>query len=495
MNQSTSSLHWCLKDLLSEWVSVSDQDNVFVTGVSEYSGDVVAGDLFIATSGSDYCGEAIDKGAVAIICDDCMRDSFSHKNYSIPLIAVNDLSEHISQIILRFYGQGINHIKTVAITGTDGKTSVAHLTAQALENAGHSCGLIGTLGYGRISSLSASTHTTPPLSRLAREYHQLEESGCDVVAVEASSHGIVQNRLRNIDIHTAVLTNITRDHLDYHKTIENYVQAKAKLFFDHQAQSVVINIDDPNGKKWPERLKDKCRVITYSAINSDADIYARDIQYFEQGVGLSLCINDSWYDLKVPLLGEFNIMNVLAVVSVLVSFDISNEQIIQAIENVHAVPGRMQVANNSLNISVVIDFAHTPAALSSAIHAMRSHFNGNLICVFGCGGERDKGKRAEMGDIATQFADTVVITQDNPRNEDPEEIIKDILQGCKDAHNFIVIQDRRKAIAHALDIAETNDAVLIAGKGHEQTQEIANQTLAFDDVLVANQEVERIAHG
>ena len=495
MNHFSSSLHWSLSDLLLEWVTVSDGDNVFVTGISEYSGDVAEGHLFIATTGSEYCDEAINKGAVAIIFDSSMQASFSQKNYSVPLIAVKELKKHINEIILRFYGEGINQIKTVAVTGTDGKTSVTHLTAQALEHAGKACGLIGTLGYGRISSLSASTHTTPPLSRLAREYHQLEESGCDMVAVEASSHGIVQNRLRNVDIHTAVLTNITRDHLDYHKTIENYIQAKAKLFFEHQAKSAVINIDDPNGKNWPEKLKDKCRVITYSLMNSKADIYARDINFSEQGIGLSLHISDSWHEVKIPLLGEFNVMNILAVVSVLASFDIKNEEIIRAIELVHAVPGRMQVANNTLGISVVIDFAHTPAALSSAIHAMRSHFKGKLICVFGCGGERDKGKRSEMGHIATHSADRVVITQDNPRNEDPEEIVRDILEGCEHAHNFIVIHDRRKAIAHALDCAEVHDAVLIAGKGHEQTQQIANQSLAFDDVLVANQEMERIAHG
>ena len=495
MNQPLSQLHWSLRDLLSGWASVSDRDNVFVTGVSEYSGDVMEGDLFIATSGSEYCEQAIGKGAVAIIFDACMQESFSHKKYRVPLIAISKLKKQISKIVMRFYGQGINHIKTVAITGTDGKTSVAHLTAQALGNVGRSCGLIGTLGYGRISSLSASTHTTPPLSRLAREYHQLEASGCDVVAVEASSHGIDQNRLRNLDIHTAVLTNITRDHLDYHKTVENYIQAKAKLFFEHQVRSVVINIDDPNGKNWSEKLKDKCRVITYSAMNADADIYTRDMQYDDQGVSVSLCISNSCHDLKVPLLGKFNVMNILAVASVLLSFDISNEQIIHALEHVHAVPGRMQVANDTLNVSVVIDFAHTPAALSSAIDAMRAHFDGKLICVFGCGGERDKGKRSEMGGIATRYADKVVVTQDNPRNEDPDDIIRDILEGCSDAQNFIVIHDRRQAIAYALDNAEINDAVLIAGKGHEQTQQIADQTLIFDDVRVANQEMERIAHG
>jgi UDP-N-acetylmuramoyl-L-alanyl-D-glutamate--2,6-diaminopimelate ligase len=495
MRQKHTRLHWSLKDLLSEWSSVSDEDNVFVTGISEYSGDVVEGDLFIASSGSDYCDEAIMNGAVAIIFDSRLQIVFSDKNYKVPLVSVDSLNTITSEIILRFYHQGINQIKTIAITGTDGKTSVAHLTAQALENAGRACGLIGTLGYGRMSSLSASTHTTPPLSRLAREYYQLEESGCDVVAVEASSHGIVQNRLKNIAIHTAVLTNITRDHLDYHKTVEEYIEAKAKLFFEHQPKCVAINIDDPNGNNWCGKLKNKCRLITYSLQHSNADVYAKNVKYIEQGISLSLFINSTQYDLKVPLLGEFNVMNILAVVAVMLSLDMSDSEIIRAIQQVHPVPGRMQVARDSLNISVVVDFAHTPAALNAAIDAMRLHFSGNLICVFGCGGERDKGKRPEMGGIATSFADKVVITLDNPRNEDPEEIINEIVQGCGQASNYTVIMDRRDAIAYALKIADIKDAVLIAGKGHEKFQQIGNQTIAFDDVIVANEEMGRMAHG
>ncbi|MEM7304306.1 MAG: UDP-N-acetylmuramoyl-L-alanyl-D-glutamate--2,6-diaminopimelate ligase [Pseudomonadota bacterium] len=495
MKQNLSILHWSLKDLLSEWASVSKDDDLYVTGISEYSGDVSKGDLFIANSGTQYCDEAISNGAVAILYDSRMKAEFSGSDYSVPQFSIDNLDSNSGKLIQRFYKQGINQIKTVAITGTDGKTSVAHLTAQALEYTGHSCGLIGTLGYGQIPSLSSSTHTTPPPSRLAKEYHQLEERGCDVVAVEASSHGIVQNRLNNIDIHTAVLTNITRDHLDYHQTIEAYIKAKAKLFFEHHPKFAVLNLDDPNGQNWCAELQHRCQVISYSFNNANADVYLKAISYLEDGVKLRLSINNSEYKATVPLLGKFNVMNLLAVVSILLSLNINHQEIIHAIEHVHAVPGRMQIANSDQNISVVIDFAHTPSALASAISAMRSHFNGNLICVFGCGGDRDKGKRPEMGDIATRLADRVVITSDNPRHEDPRVIAEDILKGCKDAQNFYVVLDRRKAIAYALKIAENNDAVLIAGKGHEKTQQIGDQIISFDDVVAVNEELVRIAHG
>ncbi|MEM8845413.1 MAG: UDP-N-acetylmuramoyl-L-alanyl-D-glutamate--2,6-diaminopimelate ligase [Pseudomonadota bacterium] len=495
MSQSNLQLRCSLRELLSDWIDVSDKDNTFVTGMSEFSGDIESGDLFLAISGNKYCTEAIANGAVAILYEDYYKKEFTDKKYSIPVIAVNKLYEKLNDIVLRFYKQSDSKIKTVAITGTDGKTSVAYLTAQALENTGEACGLIGTLGYGRLSSLKASTHTTPPQSRLAKEYHQLEERGCGVVAVEASSHGLSQNRLQNIDVHTAVLTNITRDHLDYHETVEEYIRAKAKLFFDHYPKCVVINLDDPIGRRWCDELINTCQLITYSIKSTDADIYTRNVEFHPQGMNIAVCILDKEYHVTVPLLGEFNVLNILAVISILISLGKSEIDIIQAINQIHAVPGRMQIIKNDLDISVIVDFAHTPSALLAAINAIRVHCQGNLICVFGCGGDRDKGKRSEMGRVATESADEIIITSDNPRGEDPQVIIDEIIRGCVDHAKFTAILDRRKAISQALNNANKNDAVLIAGKGHETTQLIGNQKYFFNDVEVAREELAKFAHG
>ena len=483
-----------LSELLQGLVHSPIVKDVAVTGVSEYSDDVDEGDVFIALGNKDYCTQAIENGAVAIVCDAQAELPAKYSDSQVPIIVCENLKHSVNEIIERFYLGVAAQINTIAITGTDGKSSVAHLVAQALEYSQDKCGLIGTLGYGRLQELSVSSHTTPPPARLAKEYKKLDAMGCDLVALEASSHGIHQQRLRNLTIHTAVLTNITRDHLDYHKTIDAYIEAKAALFFKHKAKYAVINWDDNVGRQWCQELSKKLNLISYSLSDAQADVYASSIEYQPSATALDLVVRKKLLKVRTTLLGEFNVLNILAVAAVLVCQGKTNDEIALALNKLDAVPGRMQCIEHANNFSVIVDYAHTPAALAAALHAVRDHCQGRLICVFGCGGQRDQGKRAPMGEVAVSQADYVVITSDNPRNESPELIIQQIIQGCEGVDNFTVIIERQEAIAHAISMAKDTDAVLIAGKGHEKFQYINDQSIEFDDVVVATKELQRIAH-
>lgn len=484
-----------LGELFAEWLTVDKTKDVKITGVSEYSGDVIYGDVFLATSGLKYSTQAIANGAAAIVYEASLEAERVSLDSLVPIFACANLADHVYDIAARFYGDVYTDIKTIAVTGTDGKSSVAHLVAQALENSGEPCGLIGTLGYGRIGKFSDATHTTPPISRIAREYSKFKYAGCKIVSVEASSHGIAQNRLQHVPIHTAVLTNITRDHLDYHNTVEEYIQAKAKLFFSQYPSNAVISFDDSVGRQWCDELTTVTNVISFSLSNPEANVYSTDVQYQHNSTSINICIQDDEYLIQVPLLGEFNVLNLLAVAAILVSLGKNNQQIIVALEKIDAVPGRMQVVPGGNGAIAIVDYAHTPAALFAAINAVRKHCSGKLICVFGCGGNRDTGKRAQMGEVAVGNADYVVITSDNPRNEDPQQIINDIINGCVDSSSYTSIIDRKVAITHALKSAGPSDAVLIAGKGHEKYQYISDQKIVFDDVEIAAHELARMAHG
>ena len=490
--QSFAQCTWQLSALLKDWIDIDRADDVLVTGVSQHSSDTARGDLFLATAGEhshglQYCADAISKGAAAIAWEPIEAQAQKIVDYPVPAVEFEDLSKHVGDITARCYGDLTEHIKTIAITGTDGKSSVAHLTAQALERLNEPCGLIGTLGYGRLSKLSEATHTTPPITRLAKELVSAAQAGCGVVAIEASSHGIAQNRLQNLTIHTAVLTNISRDHLDYHGSLEEYIQTKANLFFSHQPSNVVLNYDDAMGKQWCGDLQRATKVYSYSLSDSSADIYASNVEYNEFGTNVDLHINGEIHNLQTSLLGEFNVSNILAVVAVLLSLEKTPDAIVSALRQIQPVPGRMQIVKTGNGPKAIVDFAHTPAALSAAINATRKHFASKLICVFGCGGDRDAGKRSEMGSVVSSNADQIIITSDNPRSEDPNQIIEQIVAGCSADSKLKTVVDRKEAITYAINSAQANDVVLIAGKGHEKFQQIGKKKLAFDDVVIATE--------
>lgn len=484
-----------VSELLSQWVAIESCDDFVVSGISEYSPDTQKGDLFLAFNNNKYVEHAMQQGAVAVLCDDQIQSSIDELDLSIPVFAIENLADHSHQIIERFYQQQKSSLQTVAITGTDGKTSVAHILVQALDAISGRNALIGTLGCGYLDVLTASDHTTPGVARIAREYQQLQKDSCQTVAIEASSHGIQQGRLRNTSIHTAVLTNITRDHLDYHKTLEDYIQAKAQLFFAHQPQNSVLNIDDDIGKKWALELSSMVNIFTYSVSDSSADVSLNKATYHARGMDIDVNIQGHDYRLSMSLYGPFNVANILAVIAVLKSLGKTDAQIIEALATIKAVPGRMQYIDNEKMRSVFVDYAHTPAALKAAINAVREHCDGRLICVFGCGGNRDQGKRPLMGEVASRYADEIVITSDNPRCEQPQEIIEAIAVGCVGSSRVSKIVARDQAISYALESSQVHDAILIAGKGHEKFQSIGNQEIAFDDVQIAQQALQQVAYG
>lgn len=480
-----------LSALLHGFADVDELADVIVTGVSEFSGDISQGDLFLATAskhqhGLMYCEDAISNGAVAVAWEPSSHyGTFSH-HFSLPNVSVENLSAFTGEIAQRCYGDVSDVLTKIAITGTDGKSSVAYLTAQALDAHHKKCGLIGTLGYGCLNELAEANHTTPPITRLQKELCLLADKQCEYVAIEASSHGIDQNRLQNLDIHTAVLTNISRDHLDYHATVEEYIAAKAKLFFTHQPKNCVINLDDQVGREWLARLNKVIKTWSYSLSDKNADVYANNIEYSPDGTTVEFTIDGEKHAVSTALLGQFNVFNLLAVVAILLSLGVEKQNVTRHLQGLTPVPGRMQLVHHTNATKVVVDYAHTPNALAAAIDAVRSHFQGKLICVFGCGGDRDQGKRSLMGKVAAQKADYVVVTSDNPRHEDPQQIIDQILLGCQSPH-CVAIVDRKTAIEHAINLAEINDVVLIAGKGHEKYQIIGSETFSFDDVSIVGQ--------
>lgn len=484
-----------LSELLSAWTSVAAADDVLITGICEYSGDCEVGDLFLAMKSCSYVEQAVSAGAVAIVCDETLSQDVQKLALTVPVVAVAKLAAHSRHMIEYFYKQAEISLPTVAVTGTDGKTSVTHLLAQALTCMGQPCGLIGTLGYGYAEQLRPANHTTPGVAKLAREMQRLAGDGCQAVAIEASSHGIEQGRLANTRVDVAVLTNITRDHLDYHHTLENYIAAKAALFFASGARAAVLNIDDEVGKKWHQQLACKIKVVSYSLSDSDADLYVKKVDYHASGTKLLIHMKGQDYPLELALFGQFNVLNILAVAATLVSLGHADEIIADVLSQLKAVPGRMQFIPNQQMVSIIVDYAHTPAALSCALNAVRQHCQGRLTCVFGCGGNRDQGKRAKMGEVASRYADAVVITSDNPRDEIPQAIIDAIVEGCLADTPCTQIVDRQAAIAHAIQHTQANDTVLIAGKGHEKFQLIGRHKIAFDDAHVAQQVLMEAACG
>ena len=482
-----------LSDLLIGLASITADDDVEIYGISQYSGDTKQGDVFLATAngashGLSYQEDAIARGAAAIVWETAAVIDVECLNSSVPTIEVAALSEHVLELVNRFYGCSSQDLYVNAVTGTDGKSSVSHLLAQALNSLGEDCGLIGTLGYGRLSQLNLATHTTPPPARLAREFSQLVAEGCQQVAIEASSHALAQGRLQGLKINVAILTNISQDHFDYHQTEEDYIAAKAKLFFDGNAEYAVINRDDAVAQRWSRSWQQKAKLVQYSMTQTEADVYASAIQYSADGVDLNLHLAADSLTIHSKLLGPFNVSNLLAVAATLFAQGFHGEQIKSALEKLLPVPGRMQVVPSEKR-HVVVDFAHTANALTAAIAAVRVHYSGRLICVFGCGGERDKAKRPVMGELAARYADEIIITSDNPRSEDPALIAAEILMGAQktatEQKNIRVILDRELAIAEAINRSTAADVILIAGKGHETEQQIGEQKFPFDDVLVA----------
>jgi len=481
-----------------------------VSHITNNSRDVTQNTLFLAypgekADGRQYISQAISQGAVAICYDP--SDNFVLENKTIPCIAVKNLKITQSEIAARFYDFPSKKIPVIGVTGTNGKTSITHFIAETYSTGSRArqravCGIVGTMGYGFPPHLIKTANTTPDGLHLQKIFAELMDDGAQAIAMEVSSHALSQQRVNDIQFHTAVFTNLTQDHLDFHKTMENYRDAKELLFsmmcagYSHQPEkkhsvahaaawahdhlkNAVINIDDDAGRYFAAKYKNKLNVMTYSRSQKNADITVLKCLPTENGFDLTVKTPWGTGDFHLPLIGTFNIENALATLGVLGFFKIPLDSILKKLSHLKTVNGRMQLLHTKPYI--IVDYAHTPDALEKVLHSVREHCSGKLLCVFGCGGDRDKTKRPIMGLIADHLADQIIITNDNPRSESPNQIAQDILNDVKNKNKFTIELDRAKAIKKAIQSADKNDWILIAGKGHETEQVMADQILHHSD--------------
>ncbi|WP_417227561.1 UDP-N-acetylmuramoyl-L-alanyl-D-glutamate--2,6-diaminopimelate ligase [Amphritea sp.] len=482
----TPSACYALADLLPQ-LAGTVLAPLAVSGICQDSRQVKSGDLFFARDGVNHKGidfvcSAAAEGAVAAIVDDAELAAADPINVSIPLIGVADVAATIGEVASRFYGEPSLHMRVIGVTGTNGKTSCAHYIAQLLSFCGETCGLIGTVGNGLLGQLNDATHTTPDAIGVHQLLADFRQQGATAVVMEVSSHALDQQRVSGVHFDAAGFTNLSRDHLDYHGDMENYGAAKARLFTDFDIDHQVINGDDPFGANLLAR-KDGHERLSFGELDGVA-VRATEVTLSATGIRAQISTPQGTFRLDTGLIGRFNLSNLLLSIGVTLKMGYPLDQIESAVRQLSPVAGRMQLVSRQSPL-VVVDYAHTPDALEKALQALRSHCEGELWCVFGCGGDRDMGKRAPMAIIAEQLAERVVVTSDNPRTEDPQQIIEMVMAGFSDAPQVICELDRQRAIEYAVAALKPKDILLIAGKGHETYQDIQGVKRPFDDLAVA----------
>jgi UDP-N-acetylmuramoyl-L-alanyl-D-glutamate--2,6-diaminopimelate ligase len=479
------SLRELLHGVVSDEISTHLPD-LYVTGLSLDSRACKQGYVFLAvpglkSHGISYASQAINSGAVVVL----WQPTIDVSEINLPMaqcIAIDHLDQKLGILADRFYGHPSQQLKIAGITGTNGKSTTAYLIATAAQRCGIEAGYSGTVGYGRMHTLRPSAHTTPDVVTVHKQLAEMCEDGASAVAMEVSSHALDQGRIADVHIDTAVFTNLTRDHLDYHGSMQAYGDAKRQLFNVPGLRHRVLNIDDPFGRELA-LVQSTASVTTLYGSNDSISaarfLHAKNIELSDAGLCIEIGGSFGHAVLHSALLGRFNAENLLAALAVLLGWDVPLDRAIEALSEAEAPPGRMELIKQE-NKRVVVDYAHTPDALQKALQVLKSHCRGRLICVFGCGGDRDVGKRALMGAVAASHADCVVITNDNPRSESPELIIKAIQSGMA-GRPAIIEPDRALAIAQAIHMAQPEDMVLVAGKGHEDYQIIGHQVLRFSD--------------
>ena len=408
-----------------------------------------------------------------------------------PILWIDHLRDHVGEIAARFFGRPSESMNMIGVTGTNGKTSIVQLLASALDALGARSATIGTLGAGMVGAIDAGERTTPDVISVHALLAQFRDAGASDVAMEVSSHALEQGRVNAVAFALAVFTNLTRDHLDYHGDMAAYGAAKARLFAWPGLRAAIINVDDAFGRELAGSLAAGVAQLRYSADDASAEIRAHSIRSGADGLHFTLSTPWGSGAIVTPLLGRFNVANLLAVAGCLGALGYTFSQIQQVLVRLQPVAGRMnRLGGSNEQPLVVVDYAHTPDALEQALTSLRAHCAGRLICVFGCGGERDAGKRPQMGAIAERLADRIIITDDNPRGENGDAIVAQIVAGLQHPQAAAVQRDRARAIATALAEATQSDAVLIAGKGHEPYQEIDGVKHPFDDLVVARHALE-----
>jgi UDP-N-acetylmuramoyl-L-alanyl-D-glutamate--2,6-diaminopimelate ligase len=515
-----------LRDLLAPHGDAGSAGEILVRGLALDSRQVRPGDAFVALAGTQahglaFAAGAAARGAVVVLAEkpgEGIRDWGFGESGGVPVVWVEDLREQLGAIAARFYGEPSQALHVVGVTGTNGKTSTVQLLAQALEHAGRRAATIGTLGAGLYGALREGERTTPDAIAVQALLADFRDAGASHVAMEVSSHALEQGRVNAVAFELAVFTNLTRDHLDYHGTMDAYGAAKQRLFAWPGLRAAIVNVDDAFGRTLAATLhrhpgqgmagtqtqggkesqgmagnqtQGGKELIRYGIERADADVVASAIE--STAAGLAFHLRTPWGEGRVAthLLGRFNVSNLLAVAACLGRLGLAFDAIRAALEALQPVAGRMsRLGGSATQPLVVVDYAHTPDALEQALTSLRAHCAGQLVCVFGCGGERDAGKRPQMGAIAEALADRLIVTDDNPRGEDGDAIVAQIVAGLARPQAATVERDRAGAISLAIAAGRPGDIVLIAGKGHEPYQEVAGVKQPFDDLAVARRVLE-----
>jgi UDP-N-acetylmuramoyl-L-alanyl-D-glutamate--2,6-diaminopimelate ligase len=465
--------------------SALEQD---VKGLSTNSHACHPGDVFIGmpgtrVDGGEFWSSAIAAGAIAALVSHQAAQKFPGDVSNACVVALNDLPKVCAQVASAFYDFPARKLQLVGVTGTNGKTTTTHLIEFFLAQAQHPVALLGTLYTRWPGYQQTAIHTTPFAVELQQQLAEAVAAGCRVAVMEVSSHALAQGRVWGCPFTVGVFTNLTQDHLDYHKDLEDYFQSKALLFHpDYLTGKAIVNLDDPYGQRLIQSL-DRDRLWSYSVQNPTADLWTSNLVYQADGVQGEMHTPKGNLQFHSPLVGQFNLSNLLAAVGAALQMGVEPAAIAQTLPQFAGVPGRMERVIMSLeqDISVIVDYAHTPDSLENLLKAARPFISGRMICVFGCGGDRDRTKRPQMGKIAAELSDWAVVTSDNPRTEDPERILQDIVAGIPAGVEPLVMGDRAAAIRTAILQAHPGDGVLIAGKGHEDYQILGTEKIHFDD--------------
>ncbi len=484
-----------LKDMIEKTpCRVEGNANVEITDVTADSRKVSEGSLFIClvgahVDGHDFVSSAVKQGAKAIVASRPIKVPAD-----VAVVYVEDTRKAMEDMVPFFFDYPARKMRMIALTGTNGKTTTTHVVAHILQQVGYKTGVIGTI-HALIGDKELETHnTTPDVIDLERLLYEMVNEKVTHVCMEASSHALVMGRVEGIEFDNAVFTNLTEDHLDYHKTMDNYAKAKAILFKKVSTagtktpKAAWVNIDDPYAHVMMDAVnQDVCALHTYGMNDEKADLYAFDSHFTGKSSAFKVKYEGKVYQVETKLAGRFNIYNTLGAIGAALSEGISMETIVAAMKTFHSVPGRFELIDEGQSFTVVVDYAHTPDGLEKILTTAQEITKGRIIVVFGCGGDRDKLKRPIMGRIAARNADIAIVTSDNPRTEDPATIVKEVAAGVeeikkeKPSLHYEVIVDRRTAIQRAIELAEGDDIVLIAGKGHEDYQILKDRTIHFDD--------------
>lgn len=463
-----------IQDLFVE--KVAGSLNVNITGISYNSNDVKPGNIFVCipggnADGHDFAVNAIERGAAAIIVQ---RDGFD--NLGVATVKVGNTRHSLAKMAARYYEFPQNKLKLIGITGTNGKTTTTYLVKSILENLGKNVGLIGTNQNIIGQEIIPSVHTTPDSLDLMKLFSRMNEADIEYVVMEVSSHSLQLDRVAACEFDVAGFTNLTQDHLDFHGTMENYIAAKAKLFT--MAKKSIINRDDGVAQTMIDISTGE--VSTYGITDDRSNVKLNNLKMFESGIEFDVAHKGAASHAALGIPGEFSAYNALAAISICLAAGFELEEITAALKSAEGVKGRIEVVDTEQDFTVIIDYAHTPDGLDNVLQTIRGFATGRIITLFGCGGERDKTKRPLMGKIAAELSDFCIVTSDNPRSENPRDIIDDIVEGMK-GREYTIVENRFEAIEYALDFAQPGDIVLLAGKGHETYQVLGDRTIDFDE--------------